>query len=71
MQLNPQKIKIGIARTLLRLMPLILMGVLTLATFWLVQSIIPFINQYSSLKNPFQINFLQLDLNVSLKCIIL
>lgn len=37
MQLNPQQIKLGIGRTLLRLMPLILMGTLTLATFWLVQ----------------------------------
>jgi lipopolysaccharide export system protein LptC len=37
MQLHPQQIKIGIGRTLLRLMPLILMGVLTLTTFWLVQ----------------------------------
>jgi lipopolysaccharide export system protein LptC len=37
MQINPQQIKIGIGRTLLRLMPLILMGGLTLATFWMVQ----------------------------------
>jgi lipopolysaccharide export system protein LptC len=37
MQFNPQKIKLGIGRTLLRLMPLILMGGLTLVTFWLVQ----------------------------------
>ena len=37
MQLNPQQIKISIGRTLLRLMPLILMGALTLVTFWLVQ----------------------------------
>jgi lipopolysaccharide export system protein LptC len=37
MQFNPQKIKLGIGRTLLRLMPLILMGALTLVTFWLVQ----------------------------------
>jgi lipopolysaccharide export system protein LptC len=37
MQFNPQQIKIGIGRTLLRLLPLILMGALTLATFWLVQ----------------------------------
>jgi len=41
MQLNPQKIKLGIGRTLLRLMPLILMGALTLATFWLVQKNTP------------------------------
>lgn len=37
MQFNPQKIKLGIGRTLLRLTPLILMGGLTLVTFWLVQ----------------------------------
>ena len=37
MQFNPQKIKLGIGRTLFRLMPLILMGGLTLVTFWLVQ----------------------------------
>lgn len=37
MQLNSQQIKLGIGRTLLRLMPLILMGGLTLATFWMVQ----------------------------------
>ena len=37
MQFNPQKIKLGIGRTLLRLLPLILMGGLTLVTFWLVQ----------------------------------
>jgi lipopolysaccharide export system protein LptC len=41
MQLNSQKIKIGIGRALLRLMPLILMGSLTLATFWLVQKNMP------------------------------
>ena len=37
MQLNPQKIKLSIWRGLLRLMPLILMGSLTLMTFWLVK----------------------------------
>jgi len=37
MQLNSQQIKLGLGRTLLRLMPLILMGGLTLATFWMVQ----------------------------------
>lgn len=37
MQLNPQQIKLGIGRALLRLMPLILMGALTLSTFWLVK----------------------------------
>ena len=41
MQLNPQTIKLGIGRTLLRLMPLILMGALTLATFWLVRKNTP------------------------------
>ena len=41
MHLNPQQIKLGIGRTLLRLMPLILMGALTLATFWLVQKNTP------------------------------
>ena len=37
MQLTSQQIKLGIGRTLLRLMPLLLMGALTLLTFWLVQ----------------------------------
>ena len=37
MQLNPEQIKLSIWRTVLRLMPLILMGTLTLATFWLVK----------------------------------
>ena len=37
MQINPQQIKLGLGRTLLRLMPLILMGTLTLVTFWMVQ----------------------------------
>lgn len=37
MQFNPQQIKLGLGRTLLRLTPLILMGGLTLATFWMVQ----------------------------------
>jgi len=41
MQVNPQKIKLGIGRTLLRLMPLILMGALTLVTFWMVQKNTP------------------------------
>jgi lipopolysaccharide export system protein LptC len=41
MQLNPRQIKLGIGRTLLRLTPLILMGALTLATFWLVQKNTP------------------------------
>jgi lipopolysaccharide export system protein LptC len=41
MQLNSQQIKIGVGRALLRLMPLILMGSLTLATFWLVQKNMP------------------------------
>lgn len=37
MQFSSQQIKLGLGRTLLRLMPLILMGGLTLATFWMVQ----------------------------------
>jgi lipopolysaccharide export system protein LptC len=41
MQFNPQKIKLGFARTLLRLTPLILMTGLTLVTFWLVQKNTP------------------------------
>ena len=41
MQLNPQRIKVSVGRTLLRLMPLILMGALTLMTFWLVQKNTP------------------------------
>jgi lipopolysaccharide export system protein LptC len=41
MQFNPQKIKISLARTLLRLTPLILMLGITLVTFWLVQKNTP------------------------------
>lgn len=41
MQLNSQQIKLSIWRTLLRLMPLILMGTLTLITFWLVKKNTP------------------------------
>ena len=41
MQLSPQQIKLSIGRGLLRLMPLILMGTITLATFWLVQKNTP------------------------------
>jgi lipopolysaccharide export system protein LptC len=41
MQLNPQQIKLSIWRSLLRLMPLILMGALTLVTFWLVKNNAP------------------------------
>jgi lipopolysaccharide export system protein LptC len=37
MPINSQKIKVGIMRGLLRLMPLILMSTLTLLTFWLVK----------------------------------
>lgn len=37
MQLKPQQIKLNLLRGLLRLMPLILMGLLTLLTFWLVK----------------------------------
>ena len=41
MQLNAQQIKLSIWRTLFRLMPLILMVVLTLVTFWLVKKNTP------------------------------
>jgi lipopolysaccharide export system protein LptC len=41
MQLKSQQIKVNIGRTLLRLMPLILMGTLSLVTFWLVQKNTP------------------------------
>jgi lipopolysaccharide export system protein LptC len=41
MELNTQKVKLVIGRTLLRLMPFILMSALTLATFWLVQKNTP------------------------------
>ena len=37
MALNSQKIKVGIFRTLLGLTPLLLMGLLTLLTFYLVE----------------------------------
>ena len=41
MQLNSQRIKLNIGRTLLGLMPLLLMGALTLMTFWLVKKNTP------------------------------
>lgn len=41
MQFNSQRIKLGIGRAILRLMPLILMGALTLVTFWLVRKNTP------------------------------
>ena len=41
MQFKPQNIKLSIGRTLLRLTPLLLMGTLTLATFWLVEKVTP------------------------------
>ncbi|QWE06477.1 LPS export ABC transporter periplasmic protein LptC [Polynucleobacter sp. JS-JIR-5-A7] len=41
MQLNSQRIKLNIGRTLLGLMPLIFMGALTLMTFWLVKKNTP------------------------------
>ena len=41
MQFNPQNITLSIGRTLLRLTPLLLMGTLTLVTFWLVQKVTP------------------------------
>jgi lipopolysaccharide export system protein LptC len=44
MPFNSQQIKFSIGRTVLRLMPLILMGLLTLVTFWLVQKNTPMEN---------------------------
>ena len=41
MQLNPKQIKVSLGRTILRLMPLILMGTITLITFWLVKKNTP------------------------------
>ena len=41
MQLNSQRIKLNIGRTLLGLMPLLLMSALTLMTFWLVKKNTP------------------------------
>ncbi len=41
MQINSQQIKLGLWRGILRLMPLILMGGLTLSTFWLVKNNTP------------------------------
>ena len=41
MQLNPQQIKVSLGRAILRLMPLILMGAITLITFWLVKKNMP------------------------------
>ena len=41
MQLNAHKIKTGLLWSILRLMPLILMGTLTLVTFWLVKKNTP------------------------------
>jgi lipopolysaccharide export system protein LptC len=41
MLFNSQQIKLSIGRSVLRLMPLILMGLLTLVTFWLVQKNTP------------------------------
>ncbi|CAM3768677.1 LPS export ABC transporter periplasmic protein LptC [Polynucleobacter antarcticus] len=41
MHLNAQQIKLGLWRGLLRLMPLLLMGTLTLVTFWLVKKSAP------------------------------
>ena len=41
MEWNARQIKLGLGRILLRLMPLMLMGGLTLATFWLVQKNTP------------------------------
>ena len=41
MQLNPKQIKDSLGRTILRLIPLILMGTITLITFWLVKKNTP------------------------------
>jgi len=41
MQLNPQQIKLSFGRTILRLMPLLVMGIITLMTFWLVKKNTP------------------------------
>lgn len=41
MQVNAAQVKVGLVRTILRLMPLLLMGGLTLVTFWLVQKNTP------------------------------
>ena len=41
MELNTKQIKLSIWRTSLRLMPLILMGTITLFTFWLVKKNTP------------------------------
>jgi lipopolysaccharide export system protein LptC len=41
MQVSMAQVRLGTVRTILRLMPLLLMGGLTLATFWLVQKNTP------------------------------
>ncbi len=41
MQVSMAQVKLGTVRTILRLMPLLLMGGLTLLTFWLVQKNTP------------------------------
>jgi lipopolysaccharide export system protein LptC len=41
MLVNSRQIKINIGRTLLHLTPLLLMGLLTLSTFWLVEKTVP------------------------------
>jgi len=41
MQLNSRQIKLSLGRAILRLMPLILMSILTLITFWLVKKNTP------------------------------
>jgi lipopolysaccharide export system protein LptC len=41
MQLNPQQIKLSFGRTILHLMPLLVMGIITLMTFWLVKKNTP------------------------------
>ena len=41
MQVSIAQVKLGTVRAILRLMPLLLMGSLTLLTFWLVQKNTP------------------------------
>ena len=37
MHIKPEELKLSLWRAILRLLPLILMGILTLLTYWLVQ----------------------------------
>ena len=56
MQVNIHTIKLGVWRSLLRTMPLILMGALTLVTFWLVKK-----NTPSELSSPERIRIHEPD----------